>query len=120
MKESTCTFPLPQTQRNRVTQKSMSVHYGEWLNTMQWDNFCTFTTRYSLSLKSARNSMGRLSNFIVSEYGFKTKIFWTAEPFDTKYGYHLHALIKIEGKTTPLFEYLIITLNFVKGTKFPV
>lgn len=94
MKESTCTFPLPQNQRNRVNQKSMSVHWGEWLNTMEWDFFCTFTTPYSLSKDAAVNSMARLKNHLTSQNGVEPIIFYVVEPFDSKYGYHLHALMK--------------------------
>jgi hypothetical protein len=94
MKKSTCTFPLPQEQSNRVKQKSMAVHYGEWLNTMEWDFFCTFTTSYSLSKNAAINSMGRLKNHLSMQNGCEPTIFYVAEPFDSKYGYHLHALMK--------------------------
>lgn len=69
--------------------------YANWLNTMEWQFFCTFSTRYDMSVKSARRAMERLQNFITVNYG-KARIFWVAEPFDTKYGYHTHALLYIE------------------------
>jgi len=101
MKNSTCTFSLPQKQRNRFTQKSMAIHYGEFLNTLPWDYFCTFTAPYSLSEKAARRSMGKLKSQLTIQNGSEPTIFWVAEPFDSKHGYHLHALLRDTGKPEP-------------------
>ena len=32
------------------------------------------------------------------QWTIKPVIFWVAEPFDTKYGCHLHALVQVKGK----------------------
>ena len=37
----------------------------------------------------------------------KPTIFWVAEPFDTKYSYHLHALLKVPGKPASNAAYYI-------------
>ncbi len=108
MKQHTCTFRLPPKQNERGTQKkSMATHYGDWLNTMEWDFYCTFTTRYSMSMQAAMHSIERLNSFLTEQYGSKPTIFWVAEPFDTKYGYHLHALIKVPGKPVANAAYFI-------------
>lgn len=108
MKNYTSTSRLPSRQKERFTQnKSNADAYGRWLDTNQWNLFCTFTTRYSLSVKSARRSMERLKEFLATQYSFKATIFWVAEPFDTGDSYHLHALLKIEGTATENLIYFI-------------
>src|SRR5437870_708364 len=66
--------------------------YADWLNREEWNCFCTFTTRYSMTMKQARRAMDRLHSFLIAKYG-QAKIFWVAEPFDTRHGYHTHALV---------------------------
>ena len=107
MHSNTCTSLLPLKQERLTQKKSMAAHYGDWLNTMEWDCYCTFTTRYSMSMEAARKSIERLNDFLTKQYGSKPTIFWVAEPFDIKYGYHLHALIKMQGKPTSNLAYYI-------------
>ena len=83
------------------------VDYAEWLNKMKWQFYCTFTTRYSMSMKSARRAMERLHSHLSSHYG-KVTLFWVAEPFDTKYGYHTHALIFVENQLVKSLKALIM------------
>jgi len=99
MKKVTCTFPLTQTETKRFAQKPIAVHWGEFLNTLPWDFYCTFTSRHSLTKIGARNAMGRLKNHLAIKYGSEPAIFWAAEPFDSKHGYHLHALLKDNRKS---------------------
>jgi hypothetical protein len=47
-----------------------------------------------MSVKSARRAAERLYSHLQKHIG-NVRVFWVAEPFDTKYGYHLHALIHI-------------------------
>lgn len=68
--------------------------YAEWLDKQNWDHFCTFTTKYPMTMKGARRSMERLGNF-TKQFG-DVKLFWVAEPFDTKTSYHTHALMKLD------------------------
>jgi hypothetical protein len=70
--------------------------YADWLSTKEWDFFCTFTTRYSMTMKQARRAMERLHSFISDKHG-KARIFWVAEPFDARHGYHTHALVHLEN-----------------------
>lgn len=99
MKKHTGTFGMP--------KKSMIDAYGNWLSSHRWTHFCTFTTRYKLSVNAARKSMERLHSFLTKQWGLKIKLFWVAEPFDTQYSYHLHALIEIAGKALSQFSYYI-------------
>jgi hypothetical protein len=73
--------------------------YGDWLQNFEWTYWCTFTTRYTLSLPSARRLMWRMFDMRASASKSSPKIiqdmFWAAEPFDTREGQHTHALVKI-------------------------
>jgi hypothetical protein len=69
--------------------------YGEFLEKTSWTYYCTLTTSYSLTLNSARKSVERLHESLTCTFRIDNEIFWIAEPFDSKYGYHLHALIKL-------------------------
>ena len=73
-----------------------TIAYADFFNSKEWQTFGTFTTRYPLSMKSARRAMERLHENLTTNYG-KTELLWVAEPFDTKYGYHTHALVKLNN-----------------------
>lgn len=90
--------------------------YGTFLQSQEWDYFCTFTTKTSLTLQASRRMMETLALQIGcgGNYNFENKeipgkqfqesheipstgtsmLFWAAEPFKTKVSYHMHALIK--------------------------
>ena len=84
----TSTSSLPFSQR-------LVNEYGNFLSQTNWTFYCTLSTRYPLTLNSARRSIARLHEFIKINQKLENEIFWIAEPFDTKYGYHIHALIKL-------------------------
>lgn len=69
-------------------------NYGEWLNSFEWDYYCTLTTDYPMSLPAARRAMNRFHNFLQENYN-QASVFWVAEPFDSRVSYHTHALVKI-------------------------
>ena len=46
-------------------------------------------------MKQARRAMERLYNFLKENYG-NVRIFWVAEPFDARHGYHTHALVYLD------------------------
>jgi hypothetical protein len=50
-------------------------------------------------MQSSRRVIKRFQEIITKQYMEEPIIFWAAEPFDTKYGCHLHALVYINGKT---------------------
>lgn len=75
--------------------KNQSIDaYAEWINSIDWNFFCTFTTGYPLTLKSARRLMER-THKSYSKYLGESTLFWVAEPYELKDGYHTHALLKV-------------------------
>lgn len=102
MKKSTSTSAMLRPEQ--ITKPiSIPVAYGNWLNTMQWDFFCTFSTRYPLSVNSARKAMERLHSYVQSTHP-KCRLFWAAEPFDSKESYHAHGLISFSHPPTKKTE----------------
>jgi hypothetical protein len=74
--------------------------YAEWLNEFKWTYWATFTTVYKLTMPSARRAMEGMFKEI-SKAG-KVTIFYVIEPFDLKEGYHLHALVALEGNLSTI------------------
>jgi hypothetical protein len=74
--------------------------FGTWLQSHSWTHWATFTTPYTLTLPSARRLMNRFGDMRVSTDINARKVvkglFWAAEPFDCKEGYHTHALVDID------------------------
>jgi len=67
--------------------------WAGYLDSMNLDYFCTFTTRKPISLASTRKIAERVAGRI--DAGGTTTMFWAAEKFDVREGFHFHALIKI-------------------------
>jgi hypothetical protein len=88
------------------TEKPYSDKFAEWLDSLQFDYFCTFTTPYELTIPSARRAMeGLFDNLkkdfspvdtsqLVPDARNDLKMFFATEPFDVKEGHHTHALIR--------------------------
>jgi hypothetical protein len=78
------------------------IAFGKALDNYNWTYYCTLTTRYSLSLKHSRNLA---TNFLelLQSYDKSMMAFWVSEPFDTKYGNHLHALISCNAPVDAIF-----------------
>jgi len=91
MSKTNSNFGYLQTNRN-LSSYPNAYDYGKWLEQYDWDYFCTFTTPYELTLKSSR----RMMDFLALKFllGPESKMFWAAEKFDVKEGYHIHALIQ--------------------------
>lgn len=70
---------------------------NQMLDTMTWTYFFTFTTRYELSRKSARQLIERTWSIWKKDCPSVEKAFWVAEPHKQT-GYHLHGLIETDGK----------------------
>lgn len=68
--------------------------YADWLNTIDWTFFCTFTTRYELTLKSARRLMERYHEGL-KIYAGECKLFWVAEKYEMKDGFHTHGMLSL-------------------------
>lgn len=71
--------------------------YTEMVSQFKPDYFCTFTTKHQLTLPSARRAMVNYSfalrRLMVPEE--KLFLFWVAEPFELKEGYHTHGLLSV-------------------------
>lgn len=86
-----------------TTKNQLNQEYAEFLDSIPWDYFCTFTTPYELTLKSARRLSNRIARTInIPRAG---KMFWGAEKFECKDGYHLHALINSPVPKHVLWEW---------------
>jgi hypothetical protein len=91
-----------------------SKQYGAWLGSHQdWTYWVTLTTRYELTLQSAR----RLTDKFYKEIARAgdSRIFWAAEPFDTKEGHHVHAMLKV-SELLP-FSYVINSWQVATGNR---
>lgn len=89
---------LPKQDPKPISRKSANqINYADWLESMQWDFYCTFTTNYELTLKSARRLMGRLHRKLETNHSGST-FFWVAEPFDCKEGFHTHGLLRFDDR----------------------
>ena len=67
--------------------------YAEWLGTFEWDYWCTLTTRYKLTMPSARRAVEGLHKEL--KKAGECLVFFAIEPYDLKEGYHIHALLKV-------------------------
>jgi hypothetical protein len=91
--------------------------YANWLSTMEWTFFSTFTTAYPLTLNSARRLMERYFSKVKTLTG-DANLFWVAEPFKVRDGYHTHGLLKVppEFKEKHLYQSLVDTYQMACGS----
>lgn len=68
--------------------------YADWINSQDWHFFCTFTTGYELTMKSARRLMDRTHDHW-KKYLNECTLFWVAEPFEVRDGYHTHGILRV-------------------------
>jgi len=80
---------------NCLIDNTRKLHqdYGNWLNGYNWQYFGTFTTGYEMTIRTARRSMEGLFRELLK--AGKTNMFWVAESFELKDGYHTHALLSV-------------------------
>jgi hypothetical protein len=95
---------------NAVNIKSAYIDY---LQTLPWTFFITGSTRYELTLKSVRRLMERWYEAICTE---RSRLFWVAEKFELKDGYHSHGLLHIENSDLN-FHRLIDQWQWATGNK---
>jgi hypothetical protein len=67
---------------------------SEFIDKMEWNYFATLTTSYEQTMKSARRCVERFHEKLNNSGS--TTLFFAAEPYDVKDGYHVHALIKTD------------------------
>lgn len=80
---------------NNLKQQA-KIELGKWLNGMEWDLWTTLSTSYELTLPSARRSMIRFHEKVSTDN--PATVFWAAEAFDVKDGFHTHSLWKFNKK----------------------
>lgn len=81
------------------TQKVITG-YSDYLAAEDWDFFATCTTRYPITLKSTRRLADKLAKVSKAH-----NMFWAAEPFQVRDGFHFHALIKTDVEQQKLWKY---------------
>ena len=79
-------YPEPYKYRTANIQQ-----LAEYLGKLRWDFFMTGSTGYELTLKSARRLAERYCNNLPSG----SLLFWVAEKFECKDGYHIHGLVQL-------------------------
>lgn len=77
----------------QVAKDPVQTGWATWLDQREWQLFSTLTTARELTLPGARRSINKLAQYL-KENQYPAEIFWTAEPFDVKEGYHLHSLLR--------------------------
>jgi len=77
--------------------------FSDWLSNYKFETFGTFTTKQPLTLPGARRMAGNFGHWINA--GKDSTMFWAAEPFDTREGYHFHALINTKISNQEMKHY---------------
>jgi len=94
-------------------QYQVKEAYVMYLSTIPWDFFVTGTTRYDLTLKSARRLAERWYARI--RLLNQTMFFWVAEPFELKDGHHIHGLLKLPDCSKQYFDILTGSWQWATG-----
>lgn len=97
----TSTSSLPLTQR-------LVNEYGNFLGQTNWTFYCTLSTTYPLNIKIAQRYIEMTHEQLQTNFNLKTQIYWVAEPFDSKYGFHLHCLVKFDNKEPHKYKKVLI------------
>jgi hypothetical protein len=107
-----CKIILPHDEWvNKFTKKPDPKNIvAEYLDAVDWSHWCTFTTKWELTLPSARRMALKIKEKFCSPLSDMFQIdnpamFWAAEPFDIKNGYHIHALIRTGASKKELREW---------------
>jgi hypothetical protein len=66
-----------------------------WMGDMDWTFFATLTTRYPMTLKSARRLAERTHTSWSLMTGGDCRMLWVAERNELRDGHHLHALVAV-------------------------
>lgn len=109
---------MTKIQNNRDKHKQAWISY---LESIPFTFYGTGTTRYSLTLASNRRLLERFYKALCIK---GSKLFYVAEPFDLKDGYHSHWLFYIPNNIEPfnpdgdfLFKTIINTWQWATGNK---
>lgn len=88
-------------------RKSTQQAYADWLQKFKFTHFVTLTTPYTLTTNSARRLVQRWFDKL-QKHGYQPTIFWVAEKFECKDGYHIHLLLKVNKKVLPHHEFVFL------------
>jgi len=108
------TFKKNAANRKKITDSNYKQGYIDWLGGLEWDFFMTGTTRYDLSLKSARRLAERYFKFIKQPGDL---MFWVAEKFEVKDGHHIHTLLRHTAEDQAEYVRLINLWQCATGNK---
>jgi hypothetical protein len=75
--------------------QGVNMAMADWLEGYNWNFYCTLTAWYPMSMGAVRRKMTLFQEQLTKQFG-NTLLFWVAEPFDSKYGYHAHALLAFQ------------------------
>ena len=78
--------------------------FAGFLDVVDFDYFATFTTRKPIGLNATRRIAENVCRFLGADKGISS-VFWAAEPFDVREGYHFHALIKTPIHQMEIYDY---------------
>lgn len=74
-----------------MTQNTQIETLGNFLAVVNFTHFCTFTSRRPISLNATRRIAENVAKYV--DAGNTGSMFWAAEKFDVREGYHFHALL---------------------------
>lgn len=97
-----------QRSRNDAERRSSEALHEHWrtlLEGIDWTHFATLTTRYVISLDQIRRLMTQHSRRWCC-YDDQ-RMFWVAESFRDRGGYHAHCLLKSHLWATDLWKYWV-------------
>lgn len=90
---------------NKKRDYQYAAAMSDYLLQTEWNHFVTLTTGYTLTLNAARRLAERFHKIISKElflpYFNTCKLFFVAEKFQVKDGFHLHGLLAYEAKYLP-------------------
>ena len=86
-----------------IDKRETVAQYTDWLKAQEWSYFATFTTSFPLTLKSARRLILKLADKTCPTQG--DLLFWVAERFEVREGYHMHALVKSRIGATEIWSW---------------
>lgn len=102
--------------------------FGGFLEQVEWNYWCTFTTKWELTLPSARRMAEKIYHKWCSVLPqgdlFQVEnpaMFWACEPFDLRNGYHIHALMRTGADAKQIYTWAkkkygrALVLKYEKG-----
>lgn len=88
-------------QEDRLPIETQAI--AGFLDNIDFRYFCTFTTRKPISIASTRRIAETVVSFV--DGGNTSTVFWAAEPFDVREGYHFHALMRTPKDKLEIFDW---------------